>query len=391
MEKNIVIIGNSIAGVNVAENIRERDKDCKITIFSQENTLGYHRPRLIDYLAGTAKLEQILIKKEDYYRDNNIDVMKNCRIEKINTEAKEVVDEKGNVYNYDSLVLALGASSFIPPIKNIDKTGVFAIRTVADCDAVLSFLKKQKNKKAVLLGGGLLGLEVANSLIKQGCHVSVVEMAGHLLSRQFNPEASELLQSMLEEKGFEFFLESSAQEVLGEDKVEAVVFASGKRVEADLVIVSAGVRSNLDLARSTGIEVERGIIVDDAMLTSAKDVYAVGDCCQHDGIVYGQVVPAIEQARVAAQNVCGIEAAYTGTKVESRLKILGLPALSLGDVNNDLGEVLEVKDKDRYLKVCIDNNSISSCIALGAKDDIALVSAVVAGRKPIEDVLALFK
>ncbi|MBN2650843.1 MAG: NAD(P)/FAD-dependent oxidoreductase [Spirochaetales bacterium] len=389
MKKNVIIIGNGAAGIRATSRLLNPDHDVNIKVFTEDAHLAYHRPRLIDHLSGRAKFEDFLMKREDFYSADNLDVEYGVRIEKVDPVAKVVIDSQGKSYGYDDLILAVGASSFVPPIENVGVAGVFALRSLDDSNRIIDYIAGVEGKKAVVLGGGLLGIETANSLLARGCDVSVVEMFDYLLPRQLDRDGGEVLQGLLEEKGLKFYLGTSAKSILGDGAVSGVALANGTQLDADIVVVSAGVRPNLDLAKASGIEVNRGILVNDRMETNFEGVYAIGDCCEHRSIVYGQVEPAWQHADVAAGNILGDDLKYSGTKPMAKLKVTGIPVFSTGDISKDEGEVYSLKEKDRYIKVFVNKERITSAMVIGTNQEIAFVSSVSMGKEPLSKLLEM--
>jgi nitrite reductase (NADH) large subunit len=388
MIERFIIIGNGAAGVVAAQRLRENNSNAEILIVTESERPAYHRPKLIDYLAGNADFESLKMKKDSFYEENKIDVQYGTKIIEIDYENKAAVTEDGTRLEYSALLVACGAHSFIPPFKNAGVKGVHSLRTVTDADAIIS--ESGEGKKAIVLGGGLLGLETANSLLARGCSVEVVEMFDYLLPRQLDRAGAEVLQKVLEQKGLKFHLGVSAGSIEGDSHLAGVNLSSGDFLSADFAVVSAGIRSNLELAANSGIAYDRGIVVDNHLQTNLPGVYAAGDCCQHNSIVYGQIAPAWDQARAAADNMCGKHVEYPGTRFEARLKVTGLPLYSTGDFNVEDGENLVKSGDGFYYKVVIKEDKLVGAIALGDNKVVNLFAAVSAGRKDLSEVRQFF-
>ncbi len=360
-----VIVGNGVAGTTAAENIRKLDQDGSITILTDEQVPFYYRLRLNEYLAGDVPEEKLIGKKESWYQENNIDLKLGLSVVSGDPEQKVLRTADGQKIAYDVLLLANGSHSFVPPIQGTDTQGVFTLRTIQDYRDTLVFSREVQ--KVVLIGGGLLGLEAGHGLLKQGKEVQVVEFFPRLLPRQLDDEGAKRLRLILEEKGFSFHLGAKTSEITGQDKVESVLLEGGESLEAGLVLISAGVRPNLEPARSMGIEVDRGIKVDSHLRTSRQDIYAAGDVAEFRRMNYGIWPAAMEQGQMAGLNMAGQESLYQGTTMANTLKVLGVELGSAGniDADNRLQAVMVAKERI-YKKIVIDNqDKIAGCIMLG--------------------------
>jgi nitrite reductase (NADH) large subunit len=373
-----VIIGNGVAGNAAAENIRKYDPEGKIAIFSREDRPFYYVPALPEYLAGEKPADQIIIHDQNWYDEHRIDLHLATTITKIDTAAKSVETAKGEKFPYDKLLLATGGKSFIPPIKGADSPSVFTLKTLADADCLKQTAAQAKT--AVLIGGGLLGLEAGNGLRKLGLKVIVVEFFPRLLPRQMDVPGAAILQSQMEEMGFTFYLGAVTEEIVpGPDGLQACL-KSGDKITGDLVLVSAGVRADLTLAQALGLEVDKGVKVDDSMKTSRSDIYAAGDLIEHRGRVYGIWPAAMEQGRVAGAALAGHEAGYEGTLPSNVLKVVGIDLVAAGDIDAD-GKLEAIihqdKDNKTYRKLVIQDNQLVGAILLGD----------IRGSKEIQDAI----
>jgi nitrite reductase (NADH) large subunit len=282
--------------------------------------------------------------------------------------------------------LANGGRSFVPPIKGVEKTGVFTLRTINDALSINEFTKK--TKRATVIGGGLLGLEFASSLRKLGQQVTVVELFPRLLPRQLDPDGAAILKNRIESRGIDIVLGVKTVEILGRETVSGILLDSGETISGDIVLVSAGMRSNTELALETGIKVNRGVVVDGHLRTSADDVYAVGDVAEFEGTVYGIIPAALEQARIAATNILGEEhGVYTGTIPSNTLRIVDVDLTSLGLVNPEEPKYDEIKKIDEkkgvYKKLVLDKGKIVGAILLGDKKGVISIKRLMAQETDI--------
>jgi len=376
----VVIVGNGVAGVTAARIIKEKNPETRVSIYTNESHHYYPRPRLYEVLSGEAKPREVYMFSEDWYEKKGINVQLNKKALSIDTERKELLMEDGSRVNYDKLLLANGGHSFIPPIKGAEKTGVFALRTIRDALSIKEFTKK--TEKVIVIGGGLLGLEFASSLKKLGQQVTVVEMFPRLLPRQLDPDGATILKNRIASRGIDIVLGVKTVEILGRETVSGILLDSGEELSGDLVLISAGMRSNTGLAMETGIKVNRGVVVDGHLRTSADDVYAVGDVAEFEGIVYGIIPAALEQASIAAANILGEEHnVYTGTIPSNILKIVDVELTSMGLVNPEEPKYEEVKKADKkkgvYKKLVLDKGKIVGAILLGDKKGVTSIKRLM--------------
>ena len=307
-EEKFVIIGNGVAGFNAAKEIRNRNKTCTITMITKEPYLSYNRPMLTKTLLAGISAKQLLMENQEWYDQNNIKVMLNEEVKSIDSAKKEITLASGGTLAYDKCIYALGAECFIPPIKGADKSQVITIRNIADAEKVKKLLKTAKN--AVVIGGGVLGLEAAWEMRKANCHVTVVEMMTSLMSRQLDNDASEMILQAAEKQGIVMKLGATVEGIEGESNVTGVKLGSGEVIPADVVIISSGVRANVAVAKEAGIKINKAIVVNEKMETSIKDIYACGDCAEFDNINYALWSEATEMGKVAGANAAGEEIAY---------------------------------------------------------------------------------
>ncbi len=333
--KKLVVIGNGMAGMRCVEELLKRDPlRFRITVFGAEPHTNYDRIMLSSVLAGDKEINQIVINPLSWYGDNEIRLFAGDGVVAIDRAAKTVTSESGRVEPYDKLLIATGSRPIVPPIPGLDLPGVCAFRDIADIEQMID--ASRQHKCAIVIGGGLLGLEAANGLLKRGMSVAVVHLMDTLMERQLDTVAGGLLQRELDERGLNFFMNGQTEEVFGDGRVHGVRLADGREVPGDLVVMAIGIRPNVDLANRCDLEINRGIMVDDTMCTSDPDIFAVGECVEHRGKTYGLVAPLYEMAKVCANRLASDEApdaGYTGSVLSTKLKVTGVDVFSAGNFN----------------------------------------------------------
>jgi nitrite reductase (NADH) large subunit len=361
-----IIIGNGVAGTTAAYNIRRLDSNGEITILTEESLPFYSRIRLIDYLAGGVDGKGLVIYKEDWYKKNNIRLMLKTRVSDIDKDKKQVITSDNKRLQYDRLLLATGAISFIPPIPGADKKGVFSLRTFKDANEIINYAGD--GKSALLIGGGVLGLEAGNSLRKRGLRISVVEFFQRLLPRQMDHEGAEILKAQMQEMGFSFYLGAKTREIIGDDRVKGIILEDRTKIDCDLIIISAGIRPQAELPKRLGLKINKGVIVNDRMETEIKDIYAAGDLIEHRGVFYGIWHASQKQGEIAGINMAGGDAIYTGTIPLNILKVAGIDLASVGDIDIEgRYDAIVKKDEQRYIykKLVIKDSILVGCILYG--------------------------
>lgn len=366
MPTRYAIIGAGVAGTTACEAIRERDPDGETHVFTDEAYPFYTKIRLPELLSGRIKPERLILKGEAWFRENKIHLHLQERANQIDKDPLGVVTAKGT-YPADRLLLATGGYSFVPPIPGADLEGVRTLRSMED--ALEIGRSADRAKTVLLIGGGLLGLEAGNGLRLRGVRVLVAEIFDRLLPRQMDPEGARILQGIMEGMGFEFYLGVRSQEIRGEEgEAKGLLLEDGRYLEADLILISAGVRPHLELAQALGLEIGRGVTVNDRMETSVPGLYAAGDTIEHRGVYYGIWPAAEEQGRVAGVNMAGDEALYQGTVLNNKLKVVGIDLVSAGEIDPDgkmESEVLSDTDRGMYRKIVYKDDRIVGCILLG--------------------------
>lgn len=374
MKEKLVLVGNGMAGVRALEELfkhnvaDEKGSDqYDITVIGAEPHPNYNRIMLSPVLAGEQTIDDIILNSLEWYEENNIELVTGDAAIEISRIKKAVITESGKEFPYDRLLIATGSNPFIIPIPGADKEGVLGFRDIYDVETMKQAAKDYK--KAVVIGGGLLGLEAANGLMKQGMDVTVVHLLDSLMERQLDKPASSLLKASLEQRGMTFMMEASTAEIVGDKRVSGVKFADGSELEADLVVMAVGIRPNFELAKKAGIHCERGIVVNDTMQTFDPIVYAVGECVQHRNECYGLVAPLFEQAKVAANHLARVGSTrYIGSLTSTKLKVTGIDLFSAGEFNEAEGdEVLQIQDvaSGIYKKLVIKDNVIKGAVMFG--------------------------
>jgi nitrite reductase (NADH) large subunit len=373
--RRLVVIGNGMAGARFVEELLARGggERWSVAMFGDEPHGNYNRILLSGVLAGKNAVQDIVLNPLDWYRENEIRLHAGVRAERIDLEARTVhagpVDEP-----YDALVIATGSSPFVPPIEGARdangglRDGVFAFRTLEDCEAITA--RAGRSRVAAVIGGGLLGLEAARGLLAQGLEVHVVHLAEHLMELQLDAPGARILQRSLEKMGLHVHLGRSTRQVLGDDGVTGLRFEDGGTLAADLVVIAAGIRPNVSLAREAGLLVERGIVVGDDLCTDDPSVFALGECAQHRGRTYGLVAPLWEQAQVLADRLSGRQprAVYAGSKVATKLKVMGVDLAVMGVRSpGDDDEEVQYVDAARgvYKKLILRQGRLQGAILLG--------------------------
>lgn len=383
----VIVVGNGLSGTLFSKALRELDPKAEIRIFADENYLYYPRPNLIEYIAGRRPLERMFGFPEEWYGEQDILVHLGTPVQKISPATQEIEAEGGVREKYDVLLLAGGASAWIPPIQGRDKAGVFTLRTLDDAQAVLDYASS--HPEVAVIGGGLLGLEIARAIKSRGLEVEIVEFFPYLLPRQLDPQGGELLKTRIETMGIRVRCGQATEEILGDNRLRGLRFKDGNRIKAETAIVAAGIRPNVRLAKEAGLDTERGVVVDDFLQTSDPKIFAAGDNIQHRDMLYGIIPACFEQARVAAHNVMSAEKKYTGTMPSNTLKIVGLYVTSAGLVNPEPGTCQEFRkvdsEKGIYKKIVIQDGKAVGAIWMGTKAGAGEISQIIAQKKDVSN------
>lgn len=373
-KKKLVVIGNGMAPGRALEKLLEAAPGAyEVTIFNAEPRVNYDRIMLSPLLSGEKTFEQIVIHGDGWYVKHGVTLYKGAKVAAIDRAKKLVTSESGITASYDRLIVATGSLPIIIPVPGHKLAGVLTYRDLDDVEAML--LAAKSRGKAVVIGGGLLGLEAAAGLKEQGMDVTVVHLAPTLLERQLDTTAGHLLQKAVEERGIRVITKANTKAILGEKKVEGVLLEDGTRLPADLVVMAVGIKPNAQIAKDAGILVNRGIVVDDGMRTSDPDIYAIGECAEAAGQVYGLVAPLYEMAGVLAARLAGDDAAaFKPSAVATKLKVTGINLFSAGDFaeSPDRQEIV-LRDASRgiYKRLVLKDDSIVGAVLYGDTSDSA--------------------
>lgn len=368
----LVVIGNGMAGIRTIEGLLKLTPDLyEICVFGAEPHFNYNRILLTPVLSGEKAVDDILLNRGDWYSENGITLYKGEAVTQINRKSRSILGAKGTCVEYDRVLIATGSSPFIPPIPGAELSGVMSFRDLQDVEKMLEATKR--GGRAVVIGGGLLGLEAANALGKQGMEVTVVHNTAYLMDRQLDEPAAVLLQRSLEQTGLTFLMAAQTEAIRGEFKVQTVSLTNGLEIPADLVVIAVGIRPNTELAKSSGLHCERGIVVNDAMQTTDPDIYAVGECIQHRGNLFGLVAPCFEHAKVCANHLAEVRSEeYRGSVSSTRLKVTGVDLFSAGEFKGGEGfDELVFQDSSRgvYKKLVLKDHRICGAVLYGDTGD----------------------
>jgi NAD(P)H-dependent nitrite reductase small subunit len=416
--RRLVVIGNGMAGMKVVEDLLQIAPTAyEVTVFGAEPHPNYNRILLSPVLAGEKTVQDIVLNSFEWYREKGVKLYVDDPIVAIDRRRRTVTAKSGTVVNYDRLLLATGSNPIVLPVPGKDLPGVVTFRDLQDVDAMLEAART--HKKAVVIGGGLLGLEAAHGLLKQGMDVTVVHLLDTLMERQLDRAAASMLKESLEKRGLKFLMPAKTVEIVGgpspaaslatspargevrqerasdfattlspdsplpqgegqgegaaAERVRAVRFDDGSEIEADLVVMAAGIRPNIELAKSAGLRCDRGVLVNDTMQTFDPSIYAVGECVQHRNSTYGLIAPLFEQANVCATHLAefGI-GRYTGSLISTQLKVTGIDLFSAGDfLGGPTSEALVLRDAKRgiYKRIVIEKNRVRGAVLYGDVKD----------------------
>lgn len=372
MTQKLIIIGAGMASGRMLETLYEAGADWDVTLFNAEPRGTYNRIMLSPVLSGEKTFEEIVTHDAQWYEDHGVTCRFGEKVVAVDKAAKTVTAENGDVLSYDKLVFATGSNPFIIPLPGHDLDGVIAYRDLEDTEAMMA-LGDKENASAVVIGGGLLGLEAAAGLHARGVDVTVVHLMGHLMERQLDEAAGYLLRKELVGRGIKVLCSSNSKEILGENgKVRALLLENGTELPCDLLVMAVGIRPSTALGAEAGLAVGRGIHVDDHMVTSDADILAIGECVEHNGAVFGLVAPLYDQAKVAAATLMGQEAAFVQKDVSTKLKVTGCDLFSAGDfAEGEDREDIVFRDPARgvYKRLVLQNNRIIGAVMYGDTAD----------------------
>ena len=389
MKEKLVLIGNGMAGIRAIEELLKINPDLyDITVFGSEPYGNYNRILLSPVLAGEKTIEDIILNDDQWYVDNDITLHKGKTIVSIDRKNRNVICDDGTSTAYDRLLIATGSNPFIIPIPGNDLEGVISFRDIHDVDLMIDAAKKFKH--AVVIGGGLLGLEAANGLMQQGISVTVVHLLDTLMERQLDNDAAEMLKTSLEERGLHFLMGKQTESIIGDDRVKSIRFKDGTELYTDLVVMAVGIRPNIELAKNAGIHCEQGVVVNDTLQTFDPRIYAVGECIQHRSMTYGLVAPLFEMAKVVANHLAKMGyGRYEGSVTSTKLKVTGIDLFSAGDFNGDeTTENIVMKDANTgiYKKLVIKDNRLHGAVLYGDTVDGAWYFRLMREETDISDI-----
>jgi nitrite reductase (NADH) large subunit len=385
----LVVVGNGMAGMRTVEELLKLAPDLyDITVFGAEPYGNYNRILLSPVLAGEKSVDDIILNTRDWYAENGIRLHAGDPVVSIDRRRRIVRSQSGIEEGYDRLLIATGSKPFLIPVPGHELPGVIAFRDIQDVETMLDAARSHRH--AVVIGGGLLGLEAANGLMRQGMSVTVVHVMDSLMERQLDRSASVLLQQALERKGMRFLLKANTAEIVGPDRVTAVRFDDGSEIPADLVVMTAGVRPNIELAKQAGLHCERAIVVDDTLQTYDPRVYAVGECVQHRTATFGLVAPIWDQARVCGAHLAGAgHRRYVQRATATKLKVTGVDLYSAGDfIGGPDSEDVVLRDPRRgvYKRLVIEDNRVVGAVLYGDVKEGAWYFELIQNRTDISSL-----
>lgn len=391
MKKKLVVIGNGMAGIRTIEELLKIAPDqYEITVFGAEPHPNYNRIMLSPVLAGEQTIDDIILNPVDWYAEHGIVLHMGKAVTSVDRLARVVTASDGTQAHYDRLLMATGSQPFVLPVPGHDLAGVITYRDIADTNAMIEAARVHRH--AVVIGGGLLGLEAANGLNVRGMSVTVIHLGDWLLERQLDPVAAQLLQTNLQERGLNFALGAHTAACLADDqgRVKAVQLKDGREIPADLVVMAAGIRPDIRLATDMGLQCNRGILVTDTLQTLTDPrIYAVGECANHRGTAYGLVAPLYEQAAVCANHLADFGIGrYLGSQVSTKLKVTGIDLFSAGDFMGGEGtESLVLRDPIRgvYKKLVLKNGVLVGACLYGDIQDGSWYFDLIKQKQHVED------
>ncbi len=364
--EKLVVVGAGMAATRFVEELTKRTPDrYDILVIGDEPRLAYNRVLLSSVLSGELSVDEIELKPAQWWRVAGVEVLSGRKVIKINAAARRLILDNGESVDYSKVVLATGSRAARLPIEGADLPGVHVFRDVQDVEALT---RLGEDTRALVIGGGLLGLEAAYGLARRGVDVTLAHVMDRLMERQLDAAGADILRRLVEEKGVRVLLNASATRINGSGQVENVEFADGQTIPVDAVIFAVGIQPNADLARQAGLDAGRGVKVDDGLETSVVGVFAIGECAEHRGVCYGLVEPAYEQGRILAMRLAGEDATYGGSVVSTNLKVSGVRVFSAGDYLGE-GDARRIVCKDPrmgiYRKLVVRDDRLMGAILVG--------------------------
>ncbi|MFX1252497.1 MAG: NAD(P)/FAD-dependent oxidoreductase [Promethearchaeota archaeon] len=392
---HIAIIGLGHAGITAATEIHKISPEAESSIFTEEPHPFYFRPQLFDVISGSKTSEQIIRYPKEWYKNNKVNLYLNSPIVNISPSNKELQLQSGQIINYDKLLITTGAKPFIPPVEGMESVEHYTLRNLEDAKAIINRVQKSKTGKATIMGGGLLGLELAKALSDRGLDITVIEIFPYLLPHQLDSEGGDFLQHLLNKKfHFSFILNVRCSSVKQENSAITIQIEDHKSHTCDFLLISAGVKPDFELALKAGIKINKGIIVDRFMKTNVEDIYAAGDVVEVDrsefpGNAWGIIPPAVDQAKIAARNICGQETPYKGTLPWTTLKVAGIDLTSLGQITlaKSIQQFVDYDyEKEIYRKLFFKEGVLQGAILIGTKQDLPKIRLLTTRKASLADV-----
>lgn len=385
-ELPIVVIGNGPVGIQFVKTAMECMPTTRFVIFGNEPWEPYNRVKLSSFFAGQLHWDEML-SSQKLPKSDLLEMVHNCAIVDVDKVNKTVIDELGNVHAYRSLVLATGSRPYIPKIPGIAAENVFTFRDMSDVERLAA--RRTRSRKTIVVGGGVLGIEAARAMSRENTDVCVIDHLPILMSNQLDDDAAELLHEHIKSLGISLRLGSGIREFVGNEKVEKVILKNGDEIDCDTVILTTGIRPNIDLAVHAHLSINKGVRVNDAMQTSDENIFAIGECAEHRGQTYGIVKPGYEQAKVAAYHLSGQQVNYTGSLTATQLKVVGLPAFSMGYIDE-----VSIKGRERefvyrnesenvYRRLVIKNRCIIGAISIGKWSEQGRVQEAIINKRKV--------
>jgi nitrite reductase (NADH) large subunit len=383
----IVIVGAGIAGLSAAEAVRASSSDAEVTLIAKEKSPPYYRLNLTRYLAGEITETELPVKPQNWFAENRIQLLLGEEVSKLKLDQKTVELHQGGDKAFDKLILTVGAHPFMPPFSGVQREGVMNLRTLADAQRILQ--SDLTGKKCTCIGGGLLGLETAGALARQGAEVTLLEGHGWLLPRQLSRRAGEILAEHITSSGIDLRTKARTREILGDERVRGLLLEDERTIDTDLLVVATGIRSNSYLGRMAGLDVNQGIVVDNLLRTSHPDVFAAGDVAEHHGNIYGTWGPAQYQGGIAGMNALGANVEFGGIPRSNALKVLQLELFSVGQIEPVDGsyETFEREGEGEFFSFVFRDSHLVGAILLGDAKLATQAKKAIESKRDFSDVL----
>ena len=382
-DEPVIVIGTGPIGIQFINSVLENDTVPALKIFGDEPWEPYNRVKLSSFFAGHVNLDELAIGRK--LQNDKLIFHNNCAIAEIDPVYKTVTDELGIKHPYSKLILATGSRPHIPKIPGVELANIFTFRNMTDIENLLA--RRNRSRKTVVIGGGVLGIEAAKAMSRQNTEVTIIDHSLMLMSNQLDEYSSDMLRDYVLSLGIKVYLGQVIKEFKGDGKVESIRLLDGREIEFDTVILTTGITPNVDLARSARLNVGRGIRVNDAMQTSDPNIYAIGECAEHRGKVYGIVKPGYEQAKVAAYSLYGKKKNYTGSLSATQIKVIDINVFSMGDVDEVSGIGLKKEyiyndaSNGIYRKIVVKNHAIIGAIAVGSWSEQGRVQEAIVNKR----------